>query len=221
MKTNTNFNMLPKAEYKEGFDLCFKNAINFLDSAKILFERGKYSHALSFLISCNEELTKAFLLRIKVIDFSIRIKSINAFFKDHKIKHRMIVNFFITIFNEEYRKEDKEKMLIVAGIILIYVIYIMNKYNVDINLNDFKKLTIENLRKKVLNVDYLNDKKKWNNPLDLLEKENCQDAILLTEKIISFLNNNYFDIEPNTQKLKDFLVEWDNYNKILNSQINN
>ncbi len=86
-----------KIDFKQGYNLAIENAIAHLKAAEIIAQQVNYGIANSLLILSSEEAVKAYMCYAKFYEPNIDIKDFDGFFKDHKLKHKTIKDFFFFI----------------------------------------------------------------------------------------------------------------------------
>jgi|GEM_PF-2645247 len=114
-KWKIGFNHITPLECKKVYPIVIENAHRHKRIAAILAENGEYGSAIAHLVLSSEELLKGAILLGEGVGIKLRskIKGINRFFNDHKIRHEFaaFINAlgFITSMMFEWLNAVKDK----------------------------------------------------------------------------------------------------------------
>ena len=87
---------------EKGVKLCLKNARRLIKDANLLIDNGSYGHALFFVITSLEEVSKAFMYTSSRLE-SQKIEELKEVYR-HDIKHVYYLSFFLGQLIEIYGK---------------------------------------------------------------------------------------------------------------------
>lgn len=220
---------LSKEEYETGCKLAFRNAQSHLKSAIEVSKINEFGIANSLIILSAEELSKAFVLKIKSLDNKFPINNLYKYFENHKIKHDSIINLVISIAFQEnepetYNGDSKKEFSIywkaakyLYTIIIFAVLNIFTKkifkHNENIEDETVDKENNTNLH----HVSHFNEIKEsgfylgfdyvqetWKAPLELNTKDEFNEYKKIIEDVFDLFENaviNMNDIDDAIQIL--------------------
>lgn len=234
---------LTKEEYEEGYILAFRNAKSLLNVALSAADIQEFGVANGLIILSAEELSKAFILKIKSLDNHFPINNLYKYFSNHRTKQESIINLVSSLLFQESDTEAKEKtnnkdenlvfgILILIGIIILTVAYFHKKEkkdnSKDKNSNQQNDKYFDEIKESGFYLGFDYDNKKWKSPLEINTEEKFNEYKDVIEGVFDLVEKAIFEdinvIEDAFQildSIEDDNIDKDYLNKLKRKAVEN